>query len=373
MLLLAAYYVVSTWRTFYHPITTDFASFWAAGRLTLQGAPWDAYNIPVHKALELTTGALKSGVNPFPYPPPFLFFVAPFGAVPYWIGIFPWVGITGALYVWACRRAAPMPYALIHPAALVNALIGQNGFLTSAIFIGGTSLLSTRPWLAGAILGVLVIKPQLALLLPVALIAAREWKAIAGGVATSSILLLLALIAFGITTYQAFLAILPHYTAFVQQGMLPWNELASVFALCRFMGLPETPSLIVHAMVAAAAALATWHAWSRDHPAKVPVLCAATLLIPPYIYTHDTLLMVVPMAYFIQRNPRPALVFILWLFCALPFASYADLYPGPNTIPIAAILSMGFLLSSPEPAASAAHRGTGGASRPRAGRGRRSA
>ena len=49
---------------------------------------------------------------------------------------------------------------------------------------------------------------KLALLLPVALIAAREWKAIAGGVATTSILLLLALLAFGISTYQAFLAIL---------------------------------------------------------------------------------------------------------------------------------------------------------------------
>ena len=47
------------------------------------------------------------------------------------------------------RRVAPLPYSLAHPSVLTNMLIGQNGFLTSAIFVTGANLLDKRPFLAG--------------------------------------------------------------------------------------------------------------------------------------------------------------------------------------------------------------------------------
>jgi hypothetical protein len=225
----------------------------------------------------------------------------------------------------------------------VNALIGQNGFLTSAIFIFGMSQLSTRPFLAGATLGLLIIKPQLALTLPVAFLAGREWRGIAGGVVSGAFMLLAALVVFGASTYQAFFDILPKYTEFMSQNRLPWNELASVFAFCRFVGIPQTPAAVVQALVALAAIFVTWRAWRRDLDTKIPILAAATLLLPPYLYTYDTLLLILPLGWFILHGHRRTLVAILWLLCFLPFIAYDYTWPGPTTIPIAAILSIWFL------------------------------
>src|SRR5690242_4096160 len=75
-ILFACYVVYGTWRNYADPLGVDYASFWAAGRMTLDGAPATAYDIERHHAVELTTGPV--GLLPFPYPPPFLFFVTPF-------------------------------------------------------------------------------------------------------------------------------------------------------------------------------------------------------------------------------------------------------------------------------------------------------
>jgi hypothetical protein len=55
---------------------------------------------------------------------------------------------------------------LANPPALVDLMIGQTGFLTTGIYLFGLTLLPSSPFAAGAILGLLLIKPQLALLLP---------------------------------------------------------------------------------------------------------------------------------------------------------------------------------------------------------------
>src|SRR5258706_16321345 len=74
--------------------------------------------------------------------------------------------------------------ALAAPAVFVNAVRGQNGTWTAALCGGGLSLLERRPLLAGGLLGLLIYKPQLGLLIPVALLAGRHWRA-SKGVAVS--------------------------------------------------------------------------------------------------------------------------------------------------------------------------------------------
>ena len=224
---------IQAWtRNFSEPNITDYLSYWAAGKLTLAGDPAAAFDVAKHRAMEFTVSPFK-GLLPFPYPPPFLLLVTPFSLLSYLWGFAAWVVVTGALYLVLARRVIPTPYALAHPSVLMNGLIGQNGFLTSAIFTGGVTMLRERPLLAGAILGTLVIKPQLALLLPVAVVAARLWPAIAGAVATSAGLLLLSLTLFGTGVFTGFLEILPLYQELMRQDKWPWNEFISLFAFLR--------------------------------------------------------------------------------------------------------------------------------------------
>lgn len=337
-LLLAVGIAYACWKNFTETRADDFVSYWAAGKLALGGEPAAAYDVARHRAVESAVHRF-SGIQPFPYPPPFLFAVTPFALLPYLWALIVWVVVTAAFFAYATRRVVEAPYAFAHPSVLINGWIGQNGFLTAGIFTGGTALLGKRPFLAGVILGTLVFKPQLALLLPVAVIAAREWRAVAGAMLSAGALLLLALIAFGPASYVGFWKILPLYTELMRQDKWPWNEFISPFAFFRYLGVDRTVAMTIQALVALAASAVTWIAWRRNWEAKVPILAAATLLVPPYLLTYDALLLIVPMGYWIaRRQPWPAV--IVWFLCLLPVVFYFGLYRGPNTIALAAVLAL---------------------------------
>lgn len=317
-------------------VASDFLSFWAAGRLALQGHAADAYDIVRHHAVEAQAVA-GVGLLPFPYPPFALALFVPFGALPFWAAFAAWIAVTPALYLVATRQWIAPRFALAQAAAAANFITGQNGFLTSGIFMG-TTLIARRPLLAGAILGLLALKPQLALLLPVALIAGREWRAIAGGVLSSVALVAIGFLLFGAGGYSAFLALLPHFSGWLGAGRWPWGELASTFALLRWFGVPETAALVVHGAVALAAATLTARAWALKLDQRAPILAAATLLVPPYLFTYDALLLTLPLAALLRQRRRPWVVPAIWLLTLLPAIAY--LRPFPNTIAVAAMLTL---------------------------------
>jgi hypothetical protein len=315
----------------------DYLSYWAAGKLALEGEPAAAYDAARHRAIEATV-AQMGGFLPFPYPPQFLLLIAPFGLLPYIWSFAAWVMATLAVYVLVIRRTTDTFTALAHPAVLQNGLIGQNGFLTAAIFASGTTMLRTRPIAAGTILGVLVIKPQLALLLPIAVVAGRLWRAIVGALATVTALTLLALILFGTDVFTGFIGMLDLYSHMMRRDSWPWAEFISVFAFVRWFGVDQFVALTVHTLVAVLVAFLTWIAWSRDWKEQVPVLAAATLLIPPYLLTYDGLLLIIPISYWLRQEQRPFLVVLSWSLCFFPIAYFFHLYRGPNTVPLAALL-----------------------------------
>ena len=196
----------TSWIIFSERKAVDFLSFWAAGHLVALGRTASVYNIVSHRILELMVAPIK-GWLPFPYPPPFLLLVTPFGMMPYWLGFVAWIGLTYACFVAsaaAIGKRYALPFALAHPSVIANFLIGQNGFLTAAIFMFGSKMLDRAPLLGGAIFGLLVIKPQLAVLLPVALIAGRDWKALLGGALSSLSALLLGALILGLDAYREF-------------------------------------------------------------------------------------------------------------------------------------------------------------------------
>jgi hypothetical protein len=337
-----AFLALREWASiFASPTFTDYLSYWTAGKFALAGSPDMAYDVAAHRAFEISLVDIKGKMLPFPYPPPFLLLVTPFSVLPYAWSLIAWVIVTFIAYAIASRRVIDLPYALSHPSVLVNALIGQNGFLIAAIFTQGTCLLRTRPFVGGVVLGILIIKPQLALLLPVAVVAARLWPAIAGALSSSAVLLLLSVAFFGTDVFVGFLKMLPLFTEMMRQSTWSWNSFVSVFAFLRYFGVDQTIALTVHAVVAVAAAVLTWIAWSRNWKEQVPILAAATLLIPPYLLTYDALLMIIPMGFWLKGQPRGRLAALLWLLCFLPVAFYLNLYRGPNTVPLAAMVFLG--------------------------------
>lgn len=330
--------IVGAWSAtmnFLHPTGMDFLDFWAAGRLVLQGHPELAYNIAVHGAVENTIAHI-GGRMPFPYPPPFLAIVTPFALIPYGLAMILWVAATALFYALASSRILPPAYAFGIGPALIDLVIGQNGFLICGIFIIGLSLIGSAPFAAGLILGLMILKPQLALLLPIAMLAGREWRVIAGAIVSTSLLLLLGFVLFGLKAYEGFWNILPYYVDMLRHGRQPWNELASPFALARYVHAPQTPALVIHGLIALAAALVTARAWWLKLDERVPILAAATMLVPPYFFTYDALMIAIPIGWLLKQRRDSMLAFV-WLCCFIPITTYFSPWVAPNFISIAAV------------------------------------
>ena len=76
-------------------------------------------------------------------------------------------------------------------------LAGTNAVLVAALIVGGFALLDTQPLLAGALLGVVIFKPQFFPLLPLALMALQQGRALAGMIACRRVLVLASVALFG--------------------------------------------------------------------------------------------------------------------------------------------------------------------------------
>lgn len=331
--------VLSTCVYYLYGPDVDFVSFWAAGRLAIGGHPSLAYDIHAHRAVEESV-AHMGGLMPFPYPPPFLLLVSAFAWLPYCLSYLLWILATAGLYLAATKRFTAPRFAFAHPAAIVNAMIGQNGFLTSGIFLLGISGVAAAPFTAGLILGVLVIKPQLGVLLPVALVAGRQWRAIGGAALSSITLVTTAAFVFGFDSYRGFVAMTQQYATFMAADRWDWAQQASVFGFFRFLGVPQPFALGLQGIAAIAAAVVTWRCWARGSEERGAVLAAATLLVPPYVFAYDSLLLVLPFAVLLKDQERPWRAGILWVCLLLPLPGYFGFYPGPNTVPMAAVLSL---------------------------------
>ena len=327
-----------------HPYQMDFVSYWAASVLALGGDPAAAYNIATHRAVEASVVDFDS-LMPFPYPPPFLFLLLPFGLLPYAGAAGLWIAATFTGYFAVARRLMPGSGWLVaaFPAVLVNGVIGQNGFLTAGLFIAGLLALPKRPFVAGLILGCLIIKPQLGVLLPVAFIAGGHWRAVAGAALSALGLLLLALILFGAEPYRAMIDLMPLYASIASDGLVGWHKMASVYASLRLAGIPADIAWAPHILVALAAAAAVWLVWRKECglPAKAAMLAVGTALVSPYFYLYDTLILIVPFLWLAAEGTNRKLLALLW---CLPLVSIAQTWGLNQTVNLLPVVTIALLI-----------------------------
>jgi hypothetical protein len=321
-----------------NPTDRDFISFWGAAQLALAGDPAAAYDQAKLHAVQAAAVTFVNGDGmPFPYPPAFLALVTPFGLLPFAVSLALWSAATFAIYFILVRRMFPHSgwLAASFPPVFINAAIGQNAFVTAAVFIGGMLLLKRRPLAAGLLLGCLVIKPQLGLLLPVALLAARQWRAIAGAAVSSLGVLAVGAAVFGMTATEAWLAQMPLYVTIGRDGLVGWHKMASVYAALRQAGAGLELAFAGHLLVAAAASLLVWRVWRSDSDAtaKAGILAAATLLASPYVFPYDAVLLVVAFFWLAQRGAPALPITILWCLPLLTIAQMASTQGPLNLSP----------------------------------------
>jgi alpha-1,2-mannosyltransferase len=292
------------------PTTTDFASFYAAGSLTDAGHPALAYDLAAHRAAE--EQATEPGINYqyFYYPPVFLFICAALAKLPYLPAFIVFQALTLPLYLFVGRRTlnetswTALLALLAFPAVFWNIGLGQNAFLTAALFGGGLLLIDRRPVLAGILFGALCYKPHFGLLVPVALAAGGRWRAFAAAAASATALVLLSAAVFGGQSWHDYLGAFAGSNATYGSGYIDMAAFVTPYGAVRLVGGSVGAAYAAQAAASLFAIGLVAFVW-RKHlslPLRAAALLAATLIAVPVALIYDEMLAALAIAWLVRAG-----------------------------------------------------------------------
>jgi hypothetical protein len=294
----------------------------------------------------------------FPYPPVYLLLVVPFAMLPVgWSLLLSQLAQFAAL-AWALRKIAPdkswlffLVAAFLAPAASNNVVAGSNAVLVAALIVGGMALVATRPLLAGALIGVLVFKPQYAPLPFLALLAAGEGRALAAAIASAAVLCLLSALLFGPSLWLDWFNVYLHPQAVAGVNATDWGHMwdESVSTCVSLLGAPHGLATAAQILAAVVAVVFTWHAFRSNNPQRLGILCCAVLLASPHLSNYDLILLALASLLQVAAMREDARPLVLML----PLACYiAPIFNPPRVMALGLItplLLLGLMLMLQRP------------------------
>jgi alpha-1,2-mannosyltransferase len=281
-----------------YQIGRDFINVWAAPQLAFGGKIHTLFDFDIYARELGALIGLPISFHYWSYPLHVLPLFWPFAQLSYPAALALWTFGLFALFagvvltqVESRYRAYAVLALALAPACLINAVGGQNGFLTAALFLGGILALDRRPVMAGVLFGLLTFKPHLGIVLPFVLLVIGAWRTLASAAATAAVLLALSAALFGIEPWMKYFSVTGPLTAVGMQGFKGFYTLmmASVLAGGQVFKLPYSASVALQIGVALPViAAASWAVRRTADPHKRAfVLSCAAPLITPYAFNYD--------------------------------------------------------------------------------------
>ncbi len=306
----------------------DFVNFWSAGRLVLDGLVAQGYDPAAYKALLKSWFAPASIFTNLSYPPSLLPWLTPFAALPFLGAYALWAALGVAAFVAAAlgrypaREDVPLIAVLIaSPVVISNLVFGQIALIMTLLFVGAMRVLPTRPVLAGVLIGLITMKPQLGVLIPVFLLALGSWRAIFAATATALALFAFSAALFGFAPWHAYVF---DTTALQWSYILAMNDFYAIhmttpYAALWALGVPVKGALIGQ-WIASAAIVAVTVLVARgkaEWPLKVAILALGSILVVPYSLGHDLAVPLAALVWYFSTRPDAAPHLELGLFASL--------------------------------------------------------
>ncbi|MHB8610813.1 MAG: glycosyltransferase family 87 protein [Candidatus Dormibacteraceae bacterium] len=307
-------------------INSDWPAFATGGRLIVEN-PSHLYDLDVQRRtqLEVTGGRTLvtlgiKGILPFLAPAWVAFIAVPFALLGTNLGGRLWILFELAclafglfLAVWPRPPTAWLPAFASVPTALLLLNAQVDGLV--ALGVGAAIALRSKPYLAGAALGLTLVKPQLVLTIGLALVLARMWRVIAGWTAAGVVMLI------------STLALNPRWVVdwlrsaggTVQPGAREVN--VAHFGIL----FPTGAQTFAEACLALIAAIAVvWLAWRRreDLQSAAAIVVAGGVLAAPHALATDLVMVAVALALWGQA------AWYDWLLLSTG-AAVAALLPAP--------------------------------------------
>ena len=340
---------------------SDLLVFWSASHAVLHGQASTVFDYSAFSRIvaAVTGGLPKSAFIPWLYPPTFLLFVTPLALLPLPLAYFAFLGASAFAFVCATVRVSglaqgPLGIAsaryvvLAMPCVMVCAIFGQNALITAALAAFAIASIDRRPVIAGICIGLLVIKPQLGILFPLVLIAARAWKVFGCAAVTAVLFSLTSMALCGYPSLRLLLGnvgmarelILEHDVRF-------WLASPSVFAALRLIGASLVAAGLTHSAIAVVAACGAWKIWrtTRDNALRAAALGTATLIVTPYVWHYELTWVGLSCAGLLAtglrrgwlRGEQPVLL-LVWLLPVFEFVN--QIFRLPQTGPVILLLML---------------------------------
>ncbi|MDE2005440.1 MAG: DUF2029 domain-containing protein [Rhodospirillales bacterium] len=281
--------------------------FWGWGRFLHDVSPPGLiYNRDVLYGYEYGLPGAEVQDLPFAYPPTLLLLLWPLGLLGPIAALIAWFATGMASYVVAAWRG-PRAYLVVLLALIVptteNALFNaQTSLFIAALMTGGWRLLGRRPILSGILFGLIILKPQFGLLIPVALIAARQLRATIAAAITVVGAIFVSSVAFGVGSWLDFPGSLTTLSAVVARHTDWYSHAPTVTCGLRMIGVG--PGLVaagqIAAMILAAAGVAfVWY--HQSGPLAFAALAVGTFFATPYAFTYDLPIVSLAALMFVQE------------------------------------------------------------------------
>jgi hypothetical protein len=321
-------------------IGIDYADYYAAGRMVIDGNIGQIYNMEAHHAvLESLFGKIPYLLE-WIYPPTFLLSIVPLSYLPFDASLVVWLVLSfipAALAVYFMtgkNKFAPICF-LAFPGTFLNIRWGQNGFLTAALFGFGVYFVESNPMLAGLMFGLLTFKPQMAIFPFIILFFTKKWKALGWSVGFAAALAVLTGLLFGFQTWIDFFST-SLYNA--QQLGASWEAtswgIPTLSTALRTMGMSGWGLTLILLAVAAFAIYCCVRVWkqTQSYSLRLMALVLCLFLSFPYVSLYDFAILGVPFTLLFfeaQKNPKrsfsPLLLCLLWglpLVCLIIFFQF---------------------------------------------------
>ena len=275
-------------------VRNDFRLAYAAAIVGIKSGYNHLYDLAAQRSAIESLGA-SFNPQPFISPPPLAWLATPFLVLPFSVAVVLWTLLLLGALVWTWYLLAPRG-DVVRPAHLAlflgvfpvafGLMVGQPGALVAAAVATAWWLMrNDRPVWAGLVLSLIILKPQLALLVPVCLLVSGHAKTFGAWLVASLLIGLVALALLGpdgVTRYREVLA----------QTQTPAWDITRRYAISGVLGLGPVLT-VVQAVVVAVTVLAAWRHRGKGPELPVAAGIVGSLLFTPYLGFQDFLMLVV--------------------------------------------------------------------------------
>lgn len=290
----------------------DYANLWSGGTLARHGDLATLFDTESYRAWLRNHFSPRYEDSEWSYPPTMLLLGVPFSL----LGVLPsyllWVVTTAAALFVVLRQGglhrSVAVVSMLSPAMVQSVIYGQNGALTAAFLCGGLLLVPRRQGAAGISAGLLLVKPQFAVLFPFIYLASRSWRAIAFAVTTVVVSAGTVYAAFGQSAWVLFWTRTRPLMTSVLEASWPAGHLVNgvtVFFAARAMGLGIKAAFLLQGISALGAGIVAVWAWrmpAADPALRMALTIPLALLATPYAYNYDLVALGVATVLLLSRN-----------------------------------------------------------------------